>query len=330
MPSLEDIKNNNFKKKNYRVWNLSGQDSSSITKNTDEPSLPYSDIIHNSSETILEISCDNIKNWEFHDRPENELGDIESLANEFKEIGQQQPCIVRLLNKDLNLYELIVGERRWRAAQLAKVKLKVIVKDLSDSEAAIIQASENHNRKDLSDYARGISYFHLIEKGIITQKELSEKLNISKQQISRLLSFSKIPHKITSKIQDFSKISARTAEEIKQLSNKGDDYIEAILSLCDRLQTGEIGREKLQLLVEKTVNKNMKFAINNHKVYSKNGRHLFTWRQDNNNCPSIHFPKDMASLIDKKNLDPDFITTKFVEFLEDYLMNVIIESPAGD
>jgi ParB family chromosome partitioning protein len=336
MPKLDDIKkgatNKTFKKREYRPYYSDGQRPSHIVQDVSNAPEANESIDNNLFyDSMIEVDPNLIKNWEYHDRPENELGDIDALANEFKEIGQQQPCIVRpIQNNPSYQYELIAGERRWRAAQVAKIKLKVIIKKLSDNDAAIVQASENNNRLDLSEYARGMSYFNLIEKGIITQKELSEKLNISKQQVSRLLSFSKIPQEIINSISDLSKITARTAEQIKQLSSKGEQHIKAIISLSDRLRNGEIGQEKLQILVEKSINKVSKESDLTNKLYSKNGRHLFTWRQDNNRCPSIHFPKDIAQLLDNNKLDPKELSYQIIHLMEKLLMNINSESPAGD
>ena len=319
MPKLEDIKTNrenkNFKKRDYRPWNENGE-----TIHV-EFTPTSSNINSTSSSDILEVLPSKIKNWIYHDRPENELGDIESLANEFKEIGQLQPCIVRSYkseNEEL-LYELIVGERRWRAAELAGLSLKVLVKNLSDSEAAIIQASENNNRKDLSDFARGMSYFKLIDDGIITAKHLCQSLNISKQQISRLLSFSKIPIEIKDAIQDLSKISARTAEQIKQLSNKGDSYILAIIDCADKLRTGTFGHEKLEYFVEKTINNSNIKTKTTDKLYSREGTHLFTLKNSDKHSPSLHFNKDLVSLFEKKKIDLKTVAYKISQVIEEYI-----------
>ena len=81
------------------------------------------------------------------------------MAEEFLSIGQQIPCIVRKITDSVDFqYELIAGERRWRAAQKANVLLKVLIRNLSDNEAALVQISENSNRSALSDYAKGMSY----------------------------------------------------------------------------------------------------------------------------------------------------------------------------
>ena len=169
-----------------------------------------------STETIISIEPSEISRWSLKDRPENELGDISELARTFKEVGQQVPCIIRPA-PDKNGYELIVGERRWHAAKEAGVKLKAILKNLSDHEAGLIQAIENEQRHGLSDYAKGMSYYRMIEKGILKQKDLIDKLNMSQQQVSRLLSFSKIPPEITYALEDMTKISSRTSEEIVRL-----------------------------------------------------------------------------------------------------------------
>ena len=319
MPKLEDINTNrvkkNFKKRDYRPWNESGE-------NIHTESPPHSTYINvTNSSDVLEVMPSKIKNWLYNDRPENELGDIESLANEFKEIGQLQPCIVRPYsgeNKE-QVYELIVGERRWRAAALADLPLKVLVRELSNSEAAIIQASENNNRKDLSDFARGMSYFKLIDDGIVTAKHLSDSLNISKQQLSRLLSFSKIPIEIKDAIQDLSKISARTAEQIKQLSNKGNLYILAIIDCADKLRTGNFGYEKLESFVEKAINNSNTSARTIDKLYSREGTHLFTLKNTDKPSPSLHFNKDLVSLFEKKKIDLKNVAYKISQVIEEYI-----------
>lgn len=244
---------------------------------------------------ILRIHPSKIRNWQFHDRPENELGDIENLAKELKEIGQQQPCIVRKIEKDSNIeYELIIGERRWQAAKLADIDLLCLVREVSNHDAAIAQAAENNNRKDLSDYSKFLSYQNLISHNIIEQKDLIDKLNISKMQVSRLFSFGKIPEDIKEAVGDFSKVSSRTASEIVQLSAKGDKFKKAIISLADKIKSGNIGHSKLSALAQmKTAEKKTNQSLT-RKVTDASGNHLFTWKIGNNSQTSISFSKPTA------------------------------------
>jgi ParB family chromosome partitioning protein len=307
MPTLNNINENRvkkgFKKRDYRPWNMDG---TNIEEQSPLPHLSNEQVQHDTGDQLLEVDPNTIVNWKYHDRPSNELGDIQQLAEEFKTIGQQQPCIVRMLKtpqESQHKYELIVGERRWEAAKLAKTLIKVIVKNLSDSEFAIIQASENSSRKDLSDYAKGTSYAKLIQDKVVTQQELIDKLNISPQQMSKFLSFKKIPQRIKDTFGNMSKISCSTAETIVQLSKKGEQYEDAILSLKDKLVSGEIGFKKLKLYVDKQISEVKINSNSKISVYSPNGKHLFTWRYDNNNLPSIHFPKDVLRCIDREKLN---------------------------
>ena len=272
---------------------------------------------------IARINPNKVFRWKYKDRPDNELGDIAHLAEEFKKIGQQQPCVVRPILNNKDNYELIIGERRWKAAVKANMDLLVIIRTQTDNEAALSQIAENDDREDISDYAKGTSYSKLIDDGVISQKDLIEKLGKSKQYVSSLLSFSKIPHAIISAIDDMSKVSAKTAEAIKQLSNKGQSYIDAIIELAPAISKGSIGHSKLTQKVDlKTNNIQKNHAEQNKKVLSPDGRHIFTWRQDNNLLPSIHFPKGIIDLITSNEINIDQLTQRFKEVLEDELLKL--------
>jgi ParB family chromosome partitioning protein len=306
MTQISDIvkdRKSKFEKKHFRPWDLSGQNQENISEenenNPDTSALKDSNLISpHAIGGVLEIDVKKIIRWEYKDRPENELGDIEELANTFKTIGQQQPCILRVAKNFPGQYELIVGERRWRAAQLAKVKLKAIVhQELDDKTAVLIQAVENEKRSDLSEFAKGMSYAEKIEKGLISQKDLIEILGIRKQQVSRLLSYKRIPEALFDAIEDFRNVSARTAEEIARLASKGEHYIDALISLAAKIRTGKCGHNSIANEINNLLEKDKTALDTNQKVFNTDGRHLFTWRLDNNAIPSIHFPKDIIKLL---------------------------------
>lgn len=260
-----------------------------MTRNSSERAL-----LNNTKEKITTINPNLITNWQFSDRIEADLGDIEGLAQDFKTIGQQQPCIIRpIKNTSPFKYELIAGERRWRASLLAKLELLVIIKELTDEDAAIIQISENESRKDLSDYAKGMSYARLIQKNVITQKDLIQKLGKSKQYISALLSFSRMPQKIISAIGDMSKVSHRTAEEICRLSNKGENYIEAILLITEKIKTGKYGVESIKKFVIKKV-ENIQEKAQKHKYYNKHGKLIFSTKETKLKLLDITLSKEVS------------------------------------
>ena len=273
-------------------------DYTNTSQNTKEVISPN----NNLSERIILIDTKYIRNWELKDRPQNELGDIDALANEFSEIGQQIPCIVRPLKDVPNYkYELIAGERRLRAAIIAKVQLKVLVKELSDSDAAIIQLSENNNRKNLSDYAKGINYSKIIEKGLITQTDLIKKIGLNKVAISRLLSFRNIPSSIVDSIGDMTRISARTASTIVSLSNKSSEHVICIINHSKLLKTGKVGHEKLKRLVELEINKESS-SDNIITFHYKPENIVFKWYQYEKRL-NISYSEKLKTSLSKNKLE---------------------------
>jgi ParB family chromosome partitioning protein len=278
-------------------------------------SSPKRTVIENSMFTHTKSSTDthsNLKfvsphkicNWKYKDRSPVDRGDIDALAKSLKDNGQAQPCVVRpLSNNEKYEYELVIGERRHLAATSIGIDLLVMIENLSDTDAAIKQIIENQDRKDLSEYSIGMSYAQLIENNIITTKDLEERLNQTKLQINRLLSFSKVPKEIWDAIEDPSKISARTATELRALANKGQSYIDAIITLAKKISSGKMGGTNLPKQVELIVNGTTENTPSAVEIKSKNGRHLFTWRRDSNNQISISFPKDIRDVMDKARLE---------------------------
>ena len=274
-------------------------------------------LINLKEEKVLSVSPLLIKNWDFHDRPENELGNIDELAQEFLTIGQQLPCIVREINNSDNdlpyQYELIAGERRWKAAIQANINLKIIIKNLSNEEAAIVQIVENEHRKSLSDFAKGMSYARLISHGVINQQTLTERLKMSKQQVSRLISFSKIPINVINSIGNMHNISSRTAETIKQICSKGDKYIDFIIKHSEAISKGMGSTKLIELLKENIEEPNLVIDIN-----GKGNRHLFSWKKNYKKW-NICFSPDISNLITLKKLKIDKLSEDIRNAIDTYL-----------
>ena len=269
-----------------------------------------------SENEIFSIDPNKITLWKYKDRPQNELGDIDLLAKKMLEIGQQQPCIVRPDSYKNDCYELIAGERRWRAAIKASINLKVIIKNLNNNEAAIVQEEEN-SYNPLSEFAQGMSYFNQIRDGILQQVDLIEKLGISKQKLSRLLSYSQIPADVCVAIGDMRKVSSGTAEKIKQLCSKGDPYKNCIIELAEKIRLGKIGHEKLSALVEQRVSNISKEGVK--KIYDNNGLLLFSVRMNYNNSITFNIDRKAILSLKSKILTKELISNKIVEVLHDSL-----------
>lgn len=333
MPSIDEIGKSKsfkkFKKVEYRPWDKKNSPVDSSIEQTsskediiDTPKANGSGekiktIAEAVSETVLTVDPNLVFRWEFKDRPTSELGDIASLAKEFLDIGQQQPCVVR--RKD-DKYELLIGERRWRAAIAAGVHLKVILTDKNDTEACIAQFIENESREDLSDFAKGMSLYKETKAGLLKQKDLIDRMGISKQKISALLSFSKIPDEVVDAIFDMRLVSSATAERIKALSSKGQEYVDALVMLAPKVRAGNLGRHALEKAVSKVVGTESKPLAESKKIYSSTGRHLCSIGPDSNHKESIRFPNDVLRAL--KDNDPllDGLSKKIGDLLERELM----------
>lgn len=266
---------------------------------------------------ILDINPKQATNWQFHDRHDIDMGDLEALAQDMKLNGQIEPCIARKMltpSAEGHLYEVIAGERRWRAATMANIRLNVLVRELSDEKAAIIQAAENLNRQNLSDFSIGMSYAKLIETGTIKQVDLIEKLGFSKVQINRFMSFSQVDSRIWDAVANPSKISARTATEIRALSNKGEAYISAIIALADKIREGKIGANNLKKAVDHII-KPPSDTTKPQKITVKSnaGKALFDCKFDaTKHSFSFSIPKTLQTKVDATAL-----VNKLVHLIEE-------------
>lgn len=242
---------------------------------------------------------------------------IHALADNIEQVGQLQPCTVRILNQKSNKqYELIYGERRYLAALSKGLKLKVVVKNINNTEAGLMLVSENLNRDDGNDFSFSEQLVELLNGDMLKQQDIVSKLGISKQRVSRLLSFRKIPEHIFQAINDFSKVTAGTAEKIKQLCAKGEKYEHAVLSLADKISSGEIGHEKLSTLVEKKVSSDGNYKKERKKYFTTDGRMAFSVGEDNNSNKAIHF---------SKGVDVTFYAEKLLRIMNNDVID--IQSP---
>ncbi len=116
---------------------------------------------------------------------------ISLLASSIKEKGVIQPLLVRKLN---GTYQIVAGERRWRAAQKVGIsKLPIIVMDLSDSESLELALIENLQRKDLNPIEEAEGYKQLIEEFELTHDQISKLTGKDRSTITNLLRLLKLP-----------------------------------------------------------------------------------------------------------------------------------------
>ena len=141
-------------------------------------------------------------------------GTIKELANSIEEKGILQPLLVRRHPDKPDAYEIIAGERRWRAAQLAQVHdVPVIIKDLSDQEVLEIALIENIQREDLSPLDEAEGYQLLMSKFNHTQDDLAKAVGKSRSHVANMMRLTGLPEPVK-KLLSSGKISAGHARAL--------------------------------------------------------------------------------------------------------------------
>lgn len=130
------------------------------------------------------------------DQPRREFvaEDLESLAASIREKGVIQPLIVRKNTDKPNTYQIIAGERRWRAAQMARLhEVPVLIRNYSDSEVLEIAIIENIQRADLNPIEEAAGYRQLMDRFGHTQEKLAQALSKSRSHIANLMRLLQLP-----------------------------------------------------------------------------------------------------------------------------------------
>ena len=146
---------------------------------------------------VLSVSIDQIEPNPNQPRRTFLKDDLDDLSNSIIEKGIIQPLIVRKINDKKDVYQIVAGERRWRAAQLARVhKVPVVVRSFSDVEVLEIAIIENIQRADLNPIDEANGYQQLMVKYNHTQEKLSKVLGKSRSHIANLLRLLNLPNDV--------------------------------------------------------------------------------------------------------------------------------------
>jgi ParB family chromosome partitioning protein len=144
---------------------------------------------------IVKIPVENIIPNRYQPRKKFNEETLKELAISIKENGIIQPVIVSNLGN--GKYELIAGERRWKAAQLAGIpEIPAIIRDCSENERLEIALVENIQREDLNPIEEALAYKEILERLSITQDELAQKIGKNRSSITNTLRLLKLPEYI--------------------------------------------------------------------------------------------------------------------------------------
>lgn len=148
----------------------------------------------NEDDKVLEITLSQLRPNPYQPRKHFDDDSINDLAASIKEHGVIQPIIVRQVLKG---YEIIAGERRWRASQKSgRATIPAVVRNFTDQQVMEIALIENVQREDLNAMEVAIAYQNLVDTFSLTQEELSAKVGKSRSHIANFLRLLQLPAKI--------------------------------------------------------------------------------------------------------------------------------------
>lgn len=152
------------------------------------------------SSTINEISIDQIEANPNQPRREFDEEALHELANSIREIGIIQPITLRQVAE--NRFQIIAGERRWRASQIAGLKsIPAYIRTAKDESVMEMALVENIQREDLNPVEIALAYEHLLEDSSMTQERVSERVGKSRAAIANYLRLLKLPAQVQMALQ---------------------------------------------------------------------------------------------------------------------------------
>jgi ParB family chromosome partitioning protein len=158
------------------------------------------DVSTQGSSTINEVPISQIDANPNQPRREFDQAALEELANSIKQLGIVQPITLRQMED--GRYQIIAGERRWRASQLAGLTaIPAYIRTIKDENVMEMALVENIQREDLNAIEIALAYEHLLDKSGMTQEKVSERVGKSRAAIANYLRLLKLPAQVQMALQ---------------------------------------------------------------------------------------------------------------------------------
>lgn len=194
-----------------------------------------------SNEEIVEIPLKELRPNPYQPRKVFNDEALNELALSIKEHGVFQPIIVK---KSIKGYEIIAGERRYRASLLAgKENIPAIVRDFSDEQMMEVALLENLQREDLTSIEEAYAYKNMLEKLNLTQEELATKVGKSRSHITNILGLIRLPKQVQNMIAN-QNISMGHARILSKIENE-----EKIIELANRIVDEKLSVRDIENIV---------------------------------------------------------------------------------
>lgn len=211
----------------YNAENSEGR--MALSSNQDNSQASSAESMPSKEGNVIQVKISEVEPNRSQPRKNFEEDSIAELAESIRQFGILQPLLV--VKRD-GYYEIVAGERRWRAAKQAGLKtVPVIVKNLSEQEFVEISLIENIQREDLNPVEEAQAYKRLIEEFSLKQEEIAERVSKSRTAIANSLRLLKLDDRVLQMINDNS-ISAGHARALLGLST-GDLQARAAMKVFD-------------------------------------------------------------------------------------------------
>ncbi|QGH36867.1 nucleoid occlusion protein [Gracilibacillus salitolerans] len=255
----------------------------------------------NYQDEVVFINIDAIEANRYQPRSIFNEEKIKELAQTLHTHGMIQPIVVRSIDEEEEKYEIIAGERRWRAAKsLNWEKIPAIIREMTDKETASVALIENLQREELTVIEEAVAYEKLIEMHELTQEALAQRLGKSQSTIANKMRLLKLPEQVQQAILQKT-ITERHARALIVLKSE-----ELQLKILQQIIERELNVKQTEAQIErmlsdkkkpakkprlKGVNKDMRIAMNTIRqsldMVSDTGINLETDEQDHDDYYQI-------------------------------------------
>lgn len=285
----------------------------------------------NLEQKILQIPIDEIIPNRFQPRLNFDDRGLEELASSIKQHGIIQPLVLRRIE---DKYEIIAGERRYKAATIAGLKtVPAVIADIDDNKSAEVAIVENVQRRDLSAIEEARSYKNLLDKGYLTQTELAKKMGLSQSAIANKLRLLNLDEEVQKALMN-NQISERHARSLLVIPDHEEQrkWLKRIIN--ERMTVRDLDSEL------KKLNNTDKEDNDDTDVPLVRSIDIDAIRKEATEIPNVNEESDIARKLREiereKMFNPDIIPVdqakndskgNFFNFLENEKVNMNMEEP---
>ncbi len=197
-----------------------------LTKPVAETAAVVGDAVAHGDDGLRTIPVDLLQRGQYQPRLDMRQDSLQDLADSIRSQGVVQPIVVRPIGKtgSTQRYEIIAGERRWRAAQLAELQeIPAVVRDIADEDAIAMALIENIQREDLNPLEEARALDRLIREFDLTHAEAAQAVGRSRASVSNLLRLQDLSDKVKTLLEE-RKIDMGHARALLSIENPAQQH----------------------------------------------------------------------------------------------------------